>query len=96
MGLKTFTRQELRDVLYEDNEKSKIISDRIIENSRWSILHELIFRFDDMPEDEAWRVSYTVGATEQQDESPWEYEETDEATLVRRVEKLVKVWETAQ
>lgn len=74
-----------------------IISDTMDDHSRWSVGHTLIFRIDaEQPEDEAWRVNYQVGATENQDERPWEYDEEVEATLVRRVVKPVEVWETAQ
>lgn len=45
---------------------------------------------------DAWRrTTYSRGATESQDERPWEYEKTVKATLVREVEKTVKVWEPA-
>lgn len=49
----------------------KVLSDTIIEHRRWSILHELIFSWTD---GKKYRTSYSEGATELQDERPWEYE----------------------
>lgn len=73
----------------------EIISDQIIGHSRWSVIHEIVWRFAETPPGEAWRASYSVGATETQSERPWEFEKTIEATLVREVEKTIKVWESA-
>lgn len=57
--------------------------------SRWSVHHSIIFEYDG----KFWRASYSEGATEMQDERPWEYEEDVECTEVHQVEKTVKVWE---
>lgn len=68
----------------------RIISDTITDNGRWSIYHYIIIQrvsdgkfFDD---------SYSVGATESQDESPWEYSDPN-FTEVFPVEKTVIVYE---
>lgn len=91
---KNFDTQELKDMgLPDDAEEGVVISDLITGKSRWSIIHTLVFRLPDQPPGEAWRVSYSRGATESQDEGPWDYEKTVTATLVREVEKTVKVWE---
>ena len=92
---KVFKSQDLRDqeLPWETPEGGEIISDEIIDHSRWSVIHWLIVRFADDPEGTAWGVSYSVGATESQDEQPWEYE--DEVTFYKLalVEKITKVWE---
>lgn len=97
---RVFTREQLRKELGLPGGRNKgacvVVSDEIDDTTRWSVLHTLIFRLPDQPENEAWEVSYSVGATEQQDESPWEYEEQVTATLVRQVEKVVKVWEAVR
>jgi len=67
------------------------IKDTITGTSRWSIHHEIIFSHDG----KFWRTSYSEGATESQDERPWEYETEIECTEVKIVEKLVKTWEPA-
>jgi hypothetical protein len=100
---KTFEVRYLRDELELPDSASEhekhgrmVYSDQITDHTRWSVVHTLIFRTADQPADEAWSVDYSVGATESQDESPWEHEEQVEAILVRRVEKTIKVWESAQ
>lgn len=80
---------------YDAPEGGEIISDKITGQRRWVTEHTLIFRLRDQPTDEAWRVQYDVGSTEVQESPPWEHETKVTATLVRHVEKLVKVWEEA-
>ena len=63
-----------------------VIANDIADQSRWSIYYDLIFRLDDQPESQAWSTGYSVGATEQQDEAPWENDDEIEATLVEAVE----------
>ena len=53
--------------------KSTILLKEICDHTRWSVHYRLIFRIPDQPEGEAYEVYYSVGATESQDESPWEY-----------------------
>ena len=82
-----FSKEFLRNL---DDE---IISDQIIENTRWSILHERIFKHDG----KFYQTIYSVGATEIQDESPYEYDGDEiECTEVRPVEKVVIVYEPVQ
>lgn len=73
----------------------KILSDKVVGQSRWSVISELIFTEPGQPEGEAWRTKYSSGATESQDEMPFQYAKTVKATRVRLVEKLVKVWQCA-
>jgi len=81
-------------LLENDIPDGNSIKDDIIENSRWSILHEVIFTYTD---GKTYSTSYSVGATEQQDERPWEYDEDEiDCFEVRQVEKVVKVWETVE
>lgn len=79
--------------LLPSEKRAKVISDQITGTSRWSNIYTLVFQLPDQPDDEAYQVSYKTGATECQDESPWEYEKVVTASLVRRVERVVKVWE---
>lgn len=80
-----FKKQELLD-----NELPwEALEDRIIGNSRWSIAHEIIFKLND----KFYRTTYSVGATEQQEERPWEYQDEVECQEVQQVDKVVKVWE---
>lgn len=96
----TFTREYLKnELLLPDGPHDAprhgriVISNEITDHSRWSVSYTMIFRLVDQPENEAWMVDYSVGATETQDEEPWENEDTVSAMLVRQVERVVKVWE---
>lgn len=83
MATRTFKRDFMLDVLSNDIENAKVIKDEIYENSRWSIRSELIFKF----ENKFYHTCYSRGATEQQDESPWEYDGEDiECLEVKPVE----------
>lgn len=83
-----FTREELLDLGLPDS----AIENKLVDHGRWSLHYECYFRTDDLPEGYAWQAMYSVGATEQQDERPWQHEETVTATLVRRGQKLVEGW----
>lgn len=76
-----FPAERLRDVLYE--EEGEIISDNVYDTSRWSVHRELIFRLDG----KVYRTTYRVGATEVQDERPFEYDIT--VPCVEMVQKEV-------
>lgn len=82
-----FTKDEMLDFL-EGNE-GEVILDEIEDTSRWSVHHHLIFKF----ENKFWSAYYSRGATEQQDESPWEYETEVECVEVEPVEKVVTVYQ---
>lgn len=87
-----FTREFLRGLLWGDFEKDQVevISDEITDTSRWSIHYEMIFKTDG----KYFRTHYSRGATECQDESPYEYAADDiECTEVIPVEKTVIVYE---
>lgn len=65
------------------------IKNTITDTSRWSVHHEIIFAYND----KFWRTDYSVGATEQQDECAWEYEEEVDCIEVHLIEKTIKIWE---
>ena len=66
----------------------KLIEDNIIDTTRWSIVHEIVF------EDygKFYMTTYSEGATECQDERPWEYDDEIECTEVELKEVKVKKW----
>ena len=64
------------------------VEDEIIDNSRWSIHHAIIFEHAG----KFYRTCYSVGATECQDESPWEYEDEVDCTEVVQKEVTVTAW----
>lgn len=64
------------------------IVDKIIDTTRWSIVHEIVF------EDKGhfYSTTYSEGATEMQDERPWEYDDEINCTEVELKEVTVKKW----
>ena len=64
------------------------ILDEMVESTRWSIIHRIVFQFND----KFYETHYSIGATEMQYESPWEYETEIEATEVELVEVRVQQW----
>lgn len=85
-----FKKDYLLDVLWED--QGTIVEDKIIEHSRWSVIHSLVFKTDD---GKYYLTDYRVGATESQDESPWEYEGDEiECTEVVPVDKVITEYVT--
>jgi hypothetical protein len=85
MGVRVFTRKHLESLGLPDS----AIDDKIIGNSRWSIQHEIIFQF----EEKFYKTCYQVGATENQVEYPWEYENEITTEEVELVTKQIFVWE---
>jgi len=69
-------KETMKDILW--NENDEIVLDKITEASRWNVHHELIFKYDG----KLWRTLYSIGATEYQNEGPWEYEEEVECVEV--------------
>ncbi|MEG0898331.1 MAG: hypothetical protein RSF40_01295 [Oscillospiraceae bacterium] len=64
------------------------IKNDIVDTSRWSIYHEIIFE----DKGKFYRTYYSVGATECQDESPWEYEDEIECIEVELKNVMVSMW----
>jgi len=46
------------------------VFDEIVDTTRWSVVHERIVRYDG----KLYSAPYSEGATESQDESPYEYD----------------------
>lgn len=65
-----------------------IMEDKMVDHSRWSIGHSLIFEH----EGKYYKTYYSEGATENQYESPWEYEDDIVCVEVELKEVLVKKW----
>lgn len=66
----------------------KLIEDDIIDTTRWSIVHEIVFE----DKGKFYMTTYSEGATECQDEKPWEYDDEIECTEVELKEVKVKKW----
>lgn len=66
----------------------KLIEDDIIDTTRWLIVHEIVFE----DKGKFYMTTYSEGATEYQDERPWEYEDEVKCTEVELKEVKVKKW----
>ena len=62
-----FKKEFMQEVAYDEVEGVKIIENNIIDNSRWSTIHKIVFSFNG----KFYESNYSIGATEQQDESPY-------------------------
>lgn len=65
------------------------IEDNVIGNSRWSIYHEIVFQDRD---GKFYQTCYSVGATEYQEEGPWDDEPVVVCTQVEKREVVVEKW----
>lgn len=83
---KIFTKEYLTEEL---ELPYNAIEDDVIDTSRWSILHEIVFQDND---GKFYKTSYSVGATECQDEAPWEYEDNITCYEVEKKKVVVEKW----
>lgn len=85
-----FPKETLREMLWDEVDGFEIIETEIVDTTRWSIIHSLVFKHDG----KFYATSYSVGATENQDESPFEYDPDEiECKEVFPVEKTIIVYE---
>lgn len=87
----------VRDVWYlpyegNPNEDVEVIENNITDSGRWDIYMELIVRV----KDKFYSVGWTKGATESQYHKPWEYESEVEFVEIKKVSKMVEVWEEVE
>jgi hypothetical protein len=80
--MKTYEKAYLMDEL---DLPENAIEDRVIDTSRWSVHHEIIF----LDDGKYYRTWYSIGATEQQDEWPWDHEK--EVKCYEVVQRIVEV-----
>lgn len=85
-----FKKQFMQDMLWGDDDETGVVTDSIVDTSRWSEHHEVIFSY----KGKYYQSYYSTGLTEQQDESPYECDGDEiDCVEVHQVEKMVKVWE---
>lgn len=91
MAIVKFSSQELLDLGLPDflpEDRGKIVENVPISNSRWSSVYRLIFELDGS----TYETTYSEGATEMQDEQPWEYEPMVSCTEVKPIEVTKTAW----
>lgn len=92
MATATFKKSDLLEVLDDSSDTLEKVSDEITDNSRWSIHHRIVFK--ESASGKFYETAYSIGATEQQDESPFEYEpDMIGCEEVRPVQKTITVYE---
>lgn len=92
----TFPKSDLRSLAYGDNLPGYTpVLDEVVSTGRWSIDHRQVFIYDGL----YYETFYSEGATENQDEEPYEYTSREvepgriKVTPVRAVERKVTVYE---
>jgi len=68
-GWSDYTKEAF-EKLTDGVEVAEIIHDKVTDTSRWSVHHECVFKLNG----NFYRTYYSFGATEMQDESPYEYD----------------------
>jgi len=84
------TSEQGRDIVNGDDSNFVIIEDRIVGTRRWSVVYEIVVQRKS--DGKYFRDSYRRGATESQDERPYEYSEPN-FTEVFPVTKTYIVYE---
>lgn len=93
------TEEQARSILFENGftnsfgnwEEFETISDEITGNSRWSLQHDLVVKRTS--DGKFFNTYYEEGATEQQDQAPFEYGGDVTFSQVFPVQKIITVYE---
>jgi hypothetical protein len=85
------TSEEAQHILYDDVDppEFKIIEDKMVDKSRWSIQYRLVVQR--LADGKFFADYYQRGATEYQDQQPWEFDKPN-FTEVFPVEKTITVY----
>ena len=78
---KTFSKDYLTNTLNLPDNDELVISDKVRDNDRWTVQHELIFK--DPADGKCYRTVYRAGATEVLQSHPWQYDNTVTAAEVK-------------
>lgn len=87
----TLPAKEAIDKVF-DTSQWKIVEEEVVATARWSIHYHAIVRNPEDPEGVFRSCFYSIGATERQHESPWEYEDTVEFYAVEKKQVMKEVW----
>ena len=86
-----FKKDVLQDILEGYTDDGEVIEDTLVGHSRWSLEYRLVFTDN---EGRFYSTVYRRGATEIQEEAPWEYEGDEiDCVEVFPVEKTLVVYE---
>lgn len=85
-----FPKEEAREIIYGDHPDFETIKEQIVGQRRWCVEKKWIGKRKD---GKFFTVKYDEGATENQDEGPFEYDKEVVFTEVFAVEKTIVVYE---
>lgn len=89
MTKRKFSKEFMKDVVWGGAEGAEVLEDNVVDTSRWSVHHDIVFSF----EGKNYRSSYSEGATEMQMEDPYENDPDEiEVTEVEQVEVKKLEW----
>lgn len=84
-----FKKEDLIELLEDDHGDFKVIKNWLVDTSRWSLIYGLVFSY----QDKFYETTYSCGATESQDESPFEYSPKEiECREVKPVDTVVTIY----
>lgn len=84
---KSFDKNTLLEILEEEADGYTLLENEIVDTSRWFNIFSIVFK--DKTTGKFYSTDYRVGATECQDEGPWEYQDAVMCTEVEPVEVTV-------
>lgn len=86
-----FKKEDLQELVSEGEfDGLEVVIDEIEDRNRWSVQYRLVFRY----KDKFYQTYYTTGATEYQDQAPFEDDgEEIKCKEVTRKEKVMVVYE---
>ncbi len=90
MGKLIINKEEAQLAVWNDSDKWEEIESNVIDNSRWSVQKEGIFKH--IESGKFYSFNWQQGATETQDERPFEYESEVTVIEVEQKEVTVKKW----
>ena len=85
------TGDEAREIVWKCNKDWKQIEYDLVDNDRWSLHYEGIFKH--IPTEKYYKLQWSVGATEYQDEKPFQYTKEVIPIEVHKVKKTIEAWE---
>lgn len=86
-----FTPEEGREIIYGDHSDFRVISKTITGKSRWNL--EMCAIVQCKSDGLYFKANYNVGATENQETRPFDWEDKAEFIQVFKVTKTVEVFE---
>lgn len=89
---RTFSGEVLRSILRGTEPDYEVVENEINGTSRWSVHYTMVFK--ELSTGKLYRTHYSEGATEYQDEDPFEYEDELEVDEVEPYEETVIKYRT--